>query len=386
MEYNNHNNLYISQVIKYKIKYIKLEQQIGGSDDTNISQLQEDDDTGDLVANYLKINSAIDAADIAHLVEHDNLIIRTAAHQKYNQLSEQPVAAAIVAQPVAVVQHAPIRDNLNEFLPPDKLPERPTTFYMPLITEAYYLARDIEVPPGILNRAGRIINLGHINEVQYNQMVISLSNYLSAALPVVAGAAGGAPAGTHRLVFLEQKYAEGDLPTAEYVGRIAPGDQELILDRVFLNGNKLKVLLDIAILRHYLPRDLTLFPPPPSMPKTMSQFYMPLITEAYYLAGYRVVPPGILNRGGRIINLGHINEDQYNQMVVSLSEYLLVDSRRDLLTEWYNAPRQTPPNDNASGHISADNQETILNGAHLDGKNLREILDNAIVRHYYPHH
>ena len=52
---------------------------------------------------------------------------------------------------------------------------------------------------------------------------------------------------------------------------------------------------------------------PPS--NTYSYYYMPPLAEAYFIINNQTVPQNILNKAGRIINTGLINQENYNKLI-----------------------------------------------------------------------
>ncbi len=234
MEYNNHqsDNLYISKVIKYKIKYIKLEQQIGGN------TLDEDISTYTVIGNVdilnklLRIQSSTNADMIRSLENDDDNTIRGHASTKIIELEE----AEQVEQVAPMAQYNPDRNIIGINLPP-AVPPTQSIFYMPLITEAYYLARDMLVPQEILNQGGFIIKLGNISREDYNRMVTLLSHHLRQ---------------NGNIALLNQHYGDDIPPSPTRVGHISAVNQESWLDSVMYDDwITLKILLDAAIGTHY---------------------------------------------------------------------------------------------------------------------------------------
>jgi len=240
MEYNNHqsDNLYISKVIKYKIKYIKLEQQIGGN------TLDEDISTYTVIGNVdilnklLRIQSSTNADMIRSLENDDDNTIRGHASTKIIELeeAEQEEQVAQVEQVAPMAQYNPDRNIIGINPPLAALPTQ-SIFYMPLITEAYYLARDMPVPQEILNQGGLIINLGNISREDYNRMVTLLSHHLRQ---------------NGNIALLNQHYGADAPPSPTRVGHILDVNQESWLDNVtYDDWITLKILLDTAIGAHY---------------------------------------------------------------------------------------------------------------------------------------
>jgi len=61
------------------------------------------------------------------------------------------------------------------------------------------------------------------------------------------------------------------------------------------------------------------------MLETQSVSYMPLISEAYYIARGQVVPQFILNQSAMVTGLPEISIARYNNMVQALVNYLQLD-------------------------------------------------------------
>ena len=133
---------------------------------------------------------------------------------------------------------------------------------------------------------------------------------------------------------------------------------------------------------------------PLTMPSTQSIFYMPPIAEAYYIAKRMQVPPNILNASGIILKLKNkttkeqmVSEEQYNQMVQSIVEYLRQGKNLDNLQ--FQFDNDLHPSKHNSGHIDGPEQEKLLKeaiipsikmfGASVDAQFLLEI---AIQTHY----
>jgi len=121
---------------------------------------------------------------------------------------------------------------------------------------------------------------------------------------------------------------------------------------------------------------------PQQIPETMSSFYMPLISEAYYIARGEAVPQHILNQSAMVTGLPQISIARYNNMVQVLVNYLQIDGNLAVLHGQYQA--DTFPSDNNVGHISAENQESLLDSVNIDGITLKEFIDQKIgLRYYY---
>lgn len=131
------------------------------------------------------------------------------------------------------------RRNISSNLPPASMPRTQSVFYMPIITEAYYRARDLAVPQHILDISGRVINLRQslINQNTYNLMVEALTAYLREG---------------ENLVKLEYNYRNDTQPNVGNEGHINGREQEDLLAIVNLGGMSLQLLLEQAIQMHYL--------------------------------------------------------------------------------------------------------------------------------------
>ena len=121
---------------------------------------------------------------------------------------------------------------------------------------------------------------------------------------------------------------------------------------------------------------------PAQMPGTQSGFYMPLISEAYYIASGQAVPQFILNQSGMVTGLPGISAARYNNMVQALVNYLQIDGNLAQLHSQYEADNRRFPAANNVGHISGNNQETLLGAVNLGGMSLQLILEQAIGLHY----
>ena len=121
---------------------------------------------------------------------------------------------------------------------------------------------------------------------------------------------------------------------------------------------------------------------PAQMPVTQSGFYMPLISEAYYIASGQAVPQFILNQSGMVTGLPGISAARYNNMVQSLVNYLQIDGNLARLQAQYAEPGETQPSDNNDGHISGPNQEALLGAVNLGEMSLQLILEQAIGLQY----
>lgn len=121
---------------------------------------------------------------------------------------------------------------------------------------------------------------------------------------------------------------------------------------------------------------------PAQMPGTQSGFYMPLISEAYYIASGQAVPQFILNQSGMVTGLPGISAARYNNMVQALVNYLQIDGNLAQLHSQYEADNRRFPTANNVGHISGNNQETLLGAVNLGGMSLQLILEQAIGLHY----
>lgn len=119
---------------------------------------------------------------------------------------------------------------------------------------------------------------------------------------------------------------------------------------------------------------------PQQMPGTQSAFYMPLISEAYYIARGQAVPQYILNQSAIVTGLPGISIERYNNMVQVLVNYLQIDGNLVRLQAQYQADRS--PSDNNVGHISGNNQENLLGAVNLGDMSLQLILEQAIGLHY----
>ena len=114
---------------------------------------------------------------------------------------------------------------------------------------------------------------------------------------------------------------------------------------------------------------------------TQSYYYMPIITEAYYVAKGEVVPQEILNMSGRITRLpknGFIDvvDFNYDSIIEAVVNYLLIDGKLTDLEQHYSL--DTKPTANNVGHISGNKQEEILNGS-----NVGYIIDNLLNNHHF---
>ena len=109
---------------------------------------------------------------------------------------------------------------------------------MPLISEAYFKAKDEIVPQKILNLSGRILNLrqDEINQNKYNIMIQKLEEYLRQG---------------DNLDRLNQQFLLDSFPNSQNEGHIDGIEQERILSAVYLDDYTLKDILDLAIQINY---------------------------------------------------------------------------------------------------------------------------------------
>jgi hypothetical protein len=229
-----YNNYYRIKYIKYKLKYIKLRQQLGGNtideDIATYTVLGNDDGLRKL--EQIKESSDVDI--ITSLTYDNDSLIVGHARIKLFELSVAPqvVAPQVVAQPA----YNPLR-NIIGIRPPDVIPAAQSQFYMPLISEAYYLARMLQVPQLILNEGGRVINLNRgISQVIYNRMVTALANHLRR---------------NDNIGLLTIKYNNDTHPTDHSVGHIDGDSQEALLKRVMFENMTLALRLEFAIGQYY---------------------------------------------------------------------------------------------------------------------------------------
>ena len=236
---NDPSNYYRIKYIKYKLKYIKLRQQLGGNtideDIATYTVLGNDDGLRKL--EQIKESSDVDI--ITSLTyDNDSLIVGHARIKLFELgVAPQLVAPQIVApQVVAQPAYNPLR-NIIGIRPPDVIPDAQSQFYMPLISEAYYLARMLQVPQLILNEGGRVINLNRgISQVIYNRMVTALTNHLRR---------------NDNIGLLTIKYNNDTHPTDHSVGHIDGDSQEALLKRVTFENMTLALRLEFAIGQYY---------------------------------------------------------------------------------------------------------------------------------------
>jgi len=237
---------YKNKYIRYKLKYIKLRQQLGGN------TIDEDIATYRLLDNLevldkleiIKYASEIVIIQslIVSLEEHDDPIIMQHANAKIIELQEgvapQVVAQQVVAQQVvAQPAYNPSRNPGINRAPPT-IPGTQSQFYMPLISEAYYLAREQPVPQQILDAGCGVINLGDIiSPATYNRMVTALADHLRQ---------------NGNIALLTRDYElDNHFPTDHSVGHIDGDAQEALLERPIFEGLPLVIKLEAAIVTHY---------------------------------------------------------------------------------------------------------------------------------------
>jgi hypothetical protein len=108
---------------------------------------------------------------------------------------------------------------------------------MPLISEAYYLARGLQVPQLILNEGGRVINLGDsISQATYNRMVTAVADYLRQ---------------DGNIDLLTRTYDRDTHPTDQLVGHIDGISQVKLFESVEFEGLPLVIKLETAIHLRY---------------------------------------------------------------------------------------------------------------------------------------
>ena len=228
------NNYYRIKYIKYKLKYIKLRQQLGGN------TIDEDIATYGLLENHdglrklVKIKESSDVDIIRSLIDDNDSLIVGHARIKLFELGVAPqvVAPQVVAPPA----YNPPR-NIIGIRPPDVIPATQSQFYMPLISEAYYLARRLQVPQLILNEGGRVINLGDtISQATYNRMVTAVADHLRQ---------------DDNIGLLTRKYNRDTHPTDHSVGHIDGISQVKLFEDVDFEGLPLVIKLETAIQLRY---------------------------------------------------------------------------------------------------------------------------------------
>ena len=224
-------SIYRNKYIKYKLKYIKLKQQLGGNTlDDDIATYELLEKTEELEKLRI-IKYSSDIGKIASLLDYYDSTIVDHARVKLIELQEG-VAPQVVAPPA----YNPPR-NIRDIRPPEKMQPSQSIFYMPLISEAYYLARGLQVPQIILNEGGRIINLGgDISLESYNGMVNALSNFLLL---------------NDNINLLTQDYVNDIRPTDISTGHIKDDRQEYWLSVVKYNEMSLQLILEFAIGVYY---------------------------------------------------------------------------------------------------------------------------------------
>ena len=124
--------------------------------------------------------------------------------------------------------------------------------------------------------------------------------------------------------------------------------------------------------------------PAATLPETQSEFFMPIISEAYHIAKGNNVPDQIIKETGRIIKLKGMNEPIYIIMRDAVVEYLKIPANLANLEKFYNADGGLPAS--GSSHIKAEEQENILQ-AILDpssdfGLDVHATLSAYIGEHY----
>ena len=228
------NNYYRIKYIKYKLKYIKLRQQLGGNtideDIATYTVLGNDDGLRKLV----KIKESSDVDIIRSLTDDDDSLIAEHARIKLFELGVAPpvVAPPVVAQPA----YNPSRNPGINRAPPT-MPDTQSPFYMPLISEAYYLARGLQVPQSILDAGCGVINLNSgISQVIYNRMVTALVDHLRQ---------------NDNIGLLTIEYNRDAPPTDHSAGHIDGPAQVELLERPIFEGLPLVIKLETAIQTHY---------------------------------------------------------------------------------------------------------------------------------------
>ena len=238
---NDPSNYYRIKYIKYKLKYIKLRQQLGGNtideDIATYTVLGNDDGLRKLE----QIKESSDVGIITSLTDDNDALIVGHARIKLFELGVAPhvVAPQVVApQVVAPPAYNPPR-NIIGIRPPDVIPATQSQFYMPLISEAYYLAREQPVPQQILDAGCGVINLGDIiSPATYNRMVTTLADHLRQ---------------NGNIDLLTQDYVLDNrhFPTDHSVGHIDGEAQVELLERPIFEGLPLVIKLERAIQDHY---------------------------------------------------------------------------------------------------------------------------------------
>ena len=231
-------SIYRNKYIKYKLKYIKLKQQLGGNTlDDDIATYELLEKTEELEKLRI-IKYSSDIGKIASLLDYYDSTIVDHARVKLIELQEGVAPQFVAPQVVALPAYNPPR-NIRDIRPPEKMQPSQSIFYMPLISEAYYLARGLQVPQLILNEGGRIINLGgDISLESYNGMVNALSNYLLL---------------NDNINLLTQDYVNdaNKHPTDMSTGHIKGDRQEYWLSVVKYNEMSLQLILEFAIGVYY---------------------------------------------------------------------------------------------------------------------------------------
>ena len=241
-------SIYKNKYIKYKLKYIKLKQQLGGNTlDDDIATYELLEKTEELEKLRI-IKYSSDVGIIASLLDYYDSTIVDHARVKLIELQEgvapqvvapQVVAPQVVApQVVAQPAYNPSRNPGINRAPPI-MPETQSPFYMPLISEAYYLARGLQVPQPILDAGCGVINLGVIiSPATYNRMVTTLADHLRQ---------------NGNIDLLTQDYVLDNrhFPTDHSVGHIDGEAQVRLLERPIFEGLPLVVKLERAIQVHY---------------------------------------------------------------------------------------------------------------------------------------
>jgi len=94
---------------------------------------------------------------------------------------------------------------------------------------------------------------------------------------------------------------------------------------------------------------------------------MKIIALSYYRAKHSLnneeVPHEIIESCNQLLNLSHMTLEILNSIVNSLTSHLMKENNLILLTQYYQ--QDSSPTLNSCGHISATNQEKILEESEL---------------------
>jgi hypothetical protein len=157
----------------------------------------------------------------------------------------------------------------------------------------------------------------------------------------------------------------------------------------------------------------SIFPPegikikelPLIIPETQSQFYMPLLTHAYYIVKNMEITNILRIEIAMIKKLSFLNHERYNAIIEGIV-YLLNNNIDyiNLMDKSYNNLENkgdkysTQPSEKTIGHITGNLQDEILSKSYLsqpkndlyftnfsnNSRIIKNKLDEIIYRHYYP--